>query len=150
MRIAIFLVYSPAIFGNLCDLGLARGDGMFIGGNGILSWGGTFWGMDGGSLGVEVVRQEGKDLTRVFGGELVPELVDRVLRVLFLHLPPALLRGRVVVDRVGAALGTFAGDLEVGVSRSSGSTSSSSFRAAQSSHDGQQLVRMEGEVEGWG
>ena len=41
--------------------------------------------MCGGSFSVQVIWEDGEDLARVFGGKLVPELVNALLGRLFLH-----------------------------------------------------------------
>jgi len=93
VRIAVLDVQAPALLDNLLDLSCAGVDCLLVGLERILPGDAAFWGIGGSAFGVEIVGQDGEDLAGMFGGELVPELVDASLRGLFLHCDAWVLLG---------------------------------------------------------
>ena len=77
--IFVLLIQSSAILHYLLNLGLARCGSLFVGRDCIVEGASFPRGLKGSSLGIEIVWKDGEELAGIFGGELLPELINALL-----------------------------------------------------------------------
>lgn len=103
-------IHGSSTFDDLCDFLYASVRSLLVGSQRILARYGTARRIRSCAFRVDVVRQDSKHFARMLGREVVPELIDALLRRLFLHPKAGPCRHWIFVDHAVSS-GLWSGDV---------------------------------------